>query len=157
MIVHHSGRLHKAYMIVEPTKLKPRFLRSFDMASLKCRFAGTSPSLSFEIDDRFAADKSQMYSSNEPNSFCTGEERLCIRPRRPDLQPVADDSLVKHQFLKLCVRKSATLRIKPRKRLTIGFAFSGAPCPNSTRPESPRYQKFKQQTIVMNRHAPFES
>jgi hypothetical protein len=60
-----------AYIIVEPTNLNPRFLRSLLTASEMSVVAGTCPGSVHAFLMGFPSTNCQMYRSNDPNSSCT--------------------------------------------------------------------------------------
>ena len=65
-------------MIVEPTKRKPRFLRSFEILSERGVLDGISLRVLKEFFMVEPWTKDQMYLSNDPNSFCTFRKAFAL-------------------------------------------------------------------------------
>ena len=89
----------KAYMMVEPTKVKPRFLRSFESASDSGLVAGTLLQRRGRFTHGPAADEAPHVGVEAAEFPLHGEEGLRVAHRAFHLQAIANDARVGEQLL----------------------------------------------------------
>jgi len=156
VIVDHAGRLHQGVADGRADELESALNQiathgvGFGCARRNLRHF--SPTILL----RFATDKIPEVSIETAELFPDCEKRVRILDRRCNLQSVAHDSGVAEQpfYIARAVTRDL-LRTKTVERFAIILAFL-----ENRRPAQPGLcafedQKFKQLSIVVNRHAPF--
>ena len=145
-----------AYMMVEPTNLKPRRCRSL----LKASDSGTGRRhlghLAPAVDPRPAADEFPAVAREAAELALHRQEQPGIDDRRLHLEPVADDAVELQQPLDLArVEARHAGRVEAGERLAVALALAQDRRPAETGLRALEDQELEQAPVVVHRYAPF--
>ena len=156
MVVDHSDRLHQRIANCRSNKLETAACEiathGIGFGSAHRHLRHSSPAILLGL----SADKTPEISVEAAKLFLDDAKRFRILNRGRDLQPVSHDpGVIQEPFDIACAIARNFFRAKVVERFSIIFAFleNGRPAESGLR--AFENQKFKQLSIVMDRHAPF--